>query len=41
MNVRGTPTLTVERGNGPERVLQASPLDAAAVQAELDQAAAR
>jgi protein-disulfide isomerase len=41
MNVQGTPTLTVKRGNGPERVLQASPLDAAAVQAELNAAAAR
>jgi hypothetical protein len=39
MNVQGTPTLTVKRGDGPERVLEASPLDAAAVQAELDQAA--
>ena len=41
MNVQGTPTLTVKRGNGPERVLKASPLDAAAVQAELDREAAR
>ena len=41
MNVQGTPTLTVRRGNGPERVLKASPLDAAAVQAELDREAAR
>ena len=39
MDVQGTPTLTVKRGSGPERVLKASPLDAAAVQAEL--AAAR
>jgi protein-disulfide isomerase len=39
MRVQGTPTLTVKRGSGPERVLKASPLDAAAVQAEL--AAAR
>jgi protein-disulfide isomerase len=41
MNVQGTPTLTVKRGNGAERVLEASPLDAAAVQAELDREAAR
>ena len=41
MGVSGTPTLTVRRGNGPERVLKASPLDAAAVQAELDREAAR
>jgi len=41
MGVQGTPTLTVKRGNGPERVLKASPLDAAAVQAELDREAAR
>ena len=41
MGVSGTPTLTVRRGNGAERVLTASPLDAAAVQAELDREAAR
>jgi len=41
MNVQGTPTLTVKRGDGPGRVLQASPLDAAAVQAELAREAAR
>jgi protein-disulfide isomerase len=41
MNVQGTPALTVKRGSGPERTLQASPLDAAAVQAELDREAAR
>ena len=41
MGVSGTPTLTVRRGDGPERVLKASPLDAAAVQAELDREAAR
>ena len=41
MNVQGTPTITVKRGNGPERTLKASPLDAAAVQAELDREAAR
>ena len=35
MGVTGTPTLTVRRGDGPERLLGASPLDAAAVQAEL------
>ncbi len=39
LRVTGTPTLTVRRGGGPDRVLGASPLDAAAVQAEL--AAAR
>ncbi len=39
MGVQGTPTLTVTRAGGPEQVLKASPLDAAAVQAEL--AAAR
>ncbi len=39
MGVQGTPTLTVARAGGPEQVLRASPLDAAAVQAEL--AAAR
>jgi protein-disulfide isomerase len=41
MDVQGTPTITVKRGNGPERTLKASPLDAAAVQAELDREAAR
>jgi protein-disulfide isomerase len=41
MNVQGTPTLTVKSGNGPERKLKASPLDPAAVQAELDHEAAR
>ena len=41
MNVQGTPTLTVKRSGGAERVLKASPLDAAAVQAELDREAAR
>jgi protein-disulfide isomerase len=41
VGVTGTPTLTVRRGGGPERVLGASPLDAAAVQAELDREAAR
>jgi len=41
IGVTGTPTLTVRRGSGPERVLAASPLDAAAVQAELDRKAAR
>ena len=41
IGVSGTPTLTVRRGNGTERVLTASPLDAAAVQAELDRDAAR
>ena len=41
MNVQGTPTLTVKRAGGAERVLKASPLDAAAVQAELDRETAR
>ena len=41
MSVQGTPTLTVKRGDGPERVMTASPLDAAAVQEELDREAAR
>jgi len=41
MGVSGTPTLTVKRGDGPERALAASPLDASAVQAELDREAAR
>lgn len=41
MGVQGTPTLTVKRGNGPERTMQASPLDPAAVQAELAGGAAR
>ena len=41
MNVQGTPTLTVKSSGGAERVLKASPLDAAAVQAELDREAAR
>ena len=41
MGVTGTPTLTIRRGSGPERVMTASPLDAAAVQAEIDREAAR
>jgi len=41
LGVRGTPTLTVRRGDGPERTLSASPLDPAAVAAELDRQAAR
>jgi hypothetical protein len=41
MDVQGTPTLTIKRGDGPERQLKASPLDAAAVQAEIDREAAR
>ena len=41
VGVSGTPTLTVRRGNGPERALTASPLDAAAVQAELARELAR
>ena len=41
LGVSGTPTLTVQRGDGPERMLSASPLDPAAVAAELDRQAAR
>ena len=41
VGVTGTPTLTVRRGDGPERTLAASPLDAAAVQAELAREAAQ
>ncbi len=41
LGVSGTPTLTVRRGDEPERLLAASPLDAAAVQAELAREAAR
>ncbi len=41
VGVSGTPTLTVRRGNGPERALAASPLDAAAVMAELAREVAR
>jgi hypothetical protein len=41
MGVTGTPTLTARRGDGPERILTASPLDPAAVAAELDREAAR
>jgi len=41
VGVTGTPTLTVRRGNGPERALAASPLDPAAVQAELAREATR
>jgi protein-disulfide isomerase len=41
LGVTGTPTLTVRRGDGPERMLTASPLDPAAVAAELDREAAR
>jgi protein-disulfide isomerase len=41
IGLTGTPTLTVRRGSGPERVLAASPLDVAAVQAELAREAAR
>ena len=39
--VTGTPTLTVRRGNGPERTLQADPLDPASVAAALDRELAR
>jgi protein-disulfide isomerase len=35
MNVQGTPTLTVKTDGGAERTLEASPLDAEAVKAEL------
>jgi protein-disulfide isomerase len=36
VGVQGTPTLTVRVGNGPERVLDADPLDPASVTAALD-----
>ena len=39
--IQGTPTLTVRRGNGPERILDANPLDPTSVAAELDREAAR
>jgi protein-disulfide isomerase len=41
MEVSGTPTLTIKRGDGPERVMAASPLDPVAVQAEIEREAAR
>jgi protein-disulfide isomerase len=39
--VTGTPTLTVQRGHGPEHKLDADPLDAAAVATALDRTASR
>ena len=36
IGITGTPTLTVRRGDGPESVLQANPLDPASVAAALD-----
>jgi protein-disulfide isomerase len=41
VGVTGTPTLTVRRGDGPERILPANPLDPAAVTAALDAELAR
>jgi protein-disulfide isomerase len=36
LGIQGTPTLTVRRGDGPERVLDADPLDPASVAKALD-----
>jgi hypothetical protein len=36
MGIQATPTLTVRRGDGPERLLDANPLDPASVAAALD-----
>jgi protein-disulfide isomerase len=36
LGIQGTPTLTVRRGNGPERVLDANPLDPSSVAQALD-----
>ena len=41
VGVEGTPTLTVRRGDGPERPLDANPLDPASVAAALDAEARR
>ena len=41
MGVQGTPTLTVRSGDGPERLLDADPLDPASVAAALAAEAAR
>jgi protein-disulfide isomerase len=41
LGVQGTPTLTVRRGDGPERMLAANPLDPASVAAALDRELAR
>jgi protein-disulfide isomerase len=41
VGVQGTPTLTVRRGNGPERLLDANPLDPASVAKALDRELAR
>ena len=41
LGIDATPTLTVRRGDGPERVLNANPLDAASVAAALDRELAR
>ncbi len=38
LGIQGTPTLTVRRGNGPERVLDANPLDPSSVSQALDSA---
>jgi protein-disulfide isomerase len=41
LGIDGTPTLTVRVGDGPERVLDADPLDPASVSAALDKVLAR
>jgi protein-disulfide isomerase len=41
MGIQSTPTLTVRRGDGPERLLDANPLDPASVAAALDRELAR
>jgi protein-disulfide isomerase len=41
MGIQGTPTLTVRRGNGPEKLLDANPLDPASVAKALDRELAR
>jgi protein-disulfide isomerase len=41
MGIQATPTLTVRRGDGPERLLDANPLDPASVAAALDRELAR
>jgi protein-disulfide isomerase len=41
LGINGTPTLTIRNGNGPERVMSASPLDTAAVEAAIDKELAR
>jgi protein-disulfide isomerase len=41
LGIQATPTLTVRHGSGPERVLDANPLDPASVAAALDKELAR